>query len=251
MKITILGSGTSIPHSRRAPPGFVVDLQETLALVDPGAGSLHRMAQVGFQLDRLGWVLATHFHLDHTGDLAPLLFALRNSQFDGAPPLTLVGPPGLVDHLRALQRVYGDWVRLPPGRLRFEEVLQGEVALPGCRLQVFPVRHADPSIGMRFTGGDGRIFAYSGDTDYCPELVELSREADLALFEASFPGPLKVDGHLTPELAGRAAREAGVRRLILTHLYPVCDEFDLLAELRLSGYTGPSEIAFDGMRIEV
>ena len=58
-------------------------------------------------------------------------------------------------------------------------------------------------------------------------------------------------GHLTPQLAGKAAREAGVRQLIITHLYPICDDYDLLSEIRTSGYEGPAEVAYDGMKIEL
>ena len=78
MKITILGSGTSIPHPHRASPGLAVELPEGVALIDPSPGSIHRMVGHGLSFPALRWVLFTHFHPDHTGDLVPILFAMCN-----------------------------------------------------------------------------------------------------------------------------------------------------------------------------
>ncbi|MEE9258834.1 MAG: hypothetical protein V3U37_04775, partial [Nitrospinaceae bacterium] len=43
------------------------------------------------------------------------------------------------------------------------------------------------------------------------------------VLESAFPEDLKVDGHLTPKLAGKLAREANCKTLCLTHFYPPCD----------------------------
>ena len=80
-------------------------------------------------------------------------------------------------------------------------------------------------------------------------MIELSQDADAALIEAAQPSELKLEGHLTPQLAGKIARKASAKRLIITHLYPVCDDYDLLSEIRSSGYQGQAEIAEDGMKI--
>jgi ribonuclease BN (tRNA processing enzyme) len=251
MKVTILGSGTGIPHPHRASPGLVVELGDATALVDPSSGSLHRMVCAGLPLERLRWVVISHFHPDHTAEIVPLLFALRNPKFASAGPFCLIGPPGLRDHYRSLEEVYGDWVRLSPGRLSFQETLDGEVSLSGCLLRTAPVDHVAPSLGMRFVDARGGVLTYSGDSDYCPRLVDLARDADVAILEASHPRVLKVPGHLDPELAGRVAVEAGVKRLVITHMYPSCDDHDLLAEVRQSGFDGEADVAFDGMRITI
>jgi len=72
--------------------------------------------------------------------------------------------------------------------------------------------------------------AYSGDTDYCSGVVELASEADLLILECSFPNEHQVTSHLTPSLAGQIAAELGCRRLVLTHLYPICDDYDILGQ---------------------
>ena len=248
MRITILGSGTSIPHPQRASPGLVIRWDETTILVDPSSGSLHRAERYGTSTKSIDYVFLSHFHPDHTGDIAPLLFALRNSEYFKAQPLTLLGPSGLREFHRGLLDFYGDWIRLEPGRLEIQEINDCQ-QLDGGSVRSFPVVHTNNSLGFQFTDSKGKVFAYSGDTDYCPGLIELARGADAALIEASQPSSLKIEGHLTPQLAGKVAREAGVRRLIITHLYPVCDDYDLLSEIRSSGYEGPADVAFDGMKL--
>ena len=249
MHITVLGSGTSIPHPQRASPGLAIRLDGTTILVDPSSGSLHRAERYGIETKSIDYVFISHFHPDHTGDIAPLLFALKNSDYFKAKKLTLLGPPGLKEFHRGLLNFYGNWIRLEPGRLKIQEIGDDQLEFGNWSVRAFPVLHTENSVGYRFADSKGRIIAYSGDSDYCAELVELARNADTALIEAAQPSQLKVRGHLTPQLAGKVAREAGVRRLIITHLYPVCDDYDLLSEIRTSGYEGPADIAHDGMQI--
>ena len=251
MHITILGSGTSIPHPRRASPGLVIRLDGTTILVDPSSGSLHRAERYGTKTKSIDYVFISHFHPDHTGDIAPLLFALKNSEYFKARKLTFIGPAGLKEFHRGLLDFYGNWIRLEPGRLEVQEIGDDQLEIGSWSVRSLPVVHTENSVGYRFTDSRGKVFTYSGDTDYCPQLIELARNADTALIEAAQPSPLKVEGHLTPQLAGKVAREAGLRRLIITHLYPVCDAYDLLSEIRSSGYEGPADIAHDGMKIEL
>lgn len=251
MQITILGSGTSIPHPQRASPGLVIHFHKTTLLIDPSSGSLHRAERYGTGVKDIDYVLFSHFHPDHTGDLGPFLFALKNSEYFGSKKLTLMGPPGLRELHRGLLDFYGTYIRLENERLTLREIWDDELKFPEWSVRSLPVPHTENSVGYRFTDSQGKVLAYSGDTDYSRALVELARDADVALIEAAQPSDLKVDGHLTPALAGQIAREAGCKRLIITHLYPVCDDYDLLSEIRTSKYEGPAEIASDGMKIEL
>ncbi len=55
---------------------------------------------------------------------------------------------------------------------------------------------------------------------------------------------MKVPGHLTPSLAGRIATQAGVKKLVLTHFYPECEQVDIAKQCRKT-YQGPLELAED------
>jgi ribonuclease BN (tRNA processing enzyme) len=110
--------------------------------------------------------------------------------------------------------------------------------------------HNEESIGYRFNSPDGCSVVYSGDTDYTEHLIELSKDADLLICESALPDSMRVQGHLTPSLAGKIAAESGVKKLVLTHFYPECDHVDVAQQCRKT-YDGPLVLAEDLMRSEV
>jgi ribonuclease BN (tRNA processing enzyme) len=73
----------------------------------------------------------------------------------------------------------------------------------------------------------GRVLAYSGDSQFCPALVDLCRQADTAVLDCSFPSNRPGPGHMHAGDCGRIARDAEIGRLILSHFYPVAEQFDV------------------------
>ncbi len=78
----------------------------------------------------------------------------------------------------------------------------------------------------------GVRIAYCTDTSPCPAAIELARDADVLIHEATYPsGDEKLAherGHSTAGDAARCALEAGAKKLVLTHLsqkYPRPDIF--------------------------
>jgi ribonuclease BN (tRNA processing enzyme) len=255
--ITILGSGTGVPWRGRAGPGWVLQLEAPDAdavLVDPSAGSIQRMAERGIPLERLSHVLFSHYHPDHTGDLVPLLFALRNPRYLLQPrALALIGPRGLHKLLRELRGVYGQWVE-PHERLTALELGGAEGAtfasVGPLEVTAHPVVHTESSVAYRFAGRGGSTFAYSGDSDRCDGLVDAARNADLLLIECAYPEGEKHAGHLIPSEVGRIAEAAGARRVVLLHLYPECHGRDLIGPCR-EYFRGEVLLAEDGMVLPV
>ena len=123
------------------------------------------------------------------------------------------------------------------------------LSVAGFDLSWAPVEHRPESIAYRVER-DGRAFVYTGDTEYTESVVELARGAHTVLIECSFPDDAPVPTHLTPSGVARIASEAGVERVILTHVYPAAQELDLVS-LVGRGYGGEVVVASDGMRFEV
>lgn len=251
MECVVLGSGTAIPHPRRGSAGNLVRTSGLTLLVDAGTGTLQKLAVLGVSLAGLDAVALTHFHLDHTAELAPLLFALRNPGIGRTRALTLLGAPGVREFHRRLHRLYGTWIEPGGYPLRIEEISRRPASLGPLVLSAFPVAHAPESVAFRIEdAGTGKILAISGDTDVCEGLVDAARGADVAVFECSFPEGRKVEGHLTPGEAGRIASRAAVRRLVLTHFYPECEGEDLVGPCRRT-FSGEILLAEDLMRVLV
>jgi ribonuclease BN (tRNA processing enzyme) len=123
------------------------------------------------------------------------------------------------------------------------------IELEGCRLSWAPAEHRSESIAYRLDAEDG-AFVYTGDTEYSPSVVELARGADTLLIECSFPDEAPVAGHLTPSGVARIASEAGIRRVLLTHIYPAAEAQDLVTEVG-RGFDGAVVVAEDGLEFEV
>ncbi len=218
-------------------------------MIDMGSGSLQRMLQVGVGYADPDILLFTHIHPDHVADFVPFLFACKYSLAPRTKELYVLGGKGFRAYYEGLREVYGHWVKAEGFRLHLQEVIYGKRNVAGVNITTFPLEHTRQSVGYRIEEG-GKVLAYSGDTDYCPELVELGRGADLLVLECSFPDDRKIKGHLTPSWAGRVAREAGAKRLLLTHLYPPCDEVDILGPCH-EEFDGEVMVAEDLMTVEV
>ena len=123
------------------------------------------------------------------------------------------------------------------------------IELDGCRLSWSPAEHRHESIAYRLDT-EGGEFVYTGDTEYSESVVELARGADTLLIECAFPDHAPVPGHLTPSGVASMASEAGVRRVVLTHIFPATDLLDLVAEVG-KGFDGEIIIAEDGLTLEI
>ena len=249
MELIILGSGTGIPSLRRGSPGSLLRLGNERVLIDGGSGTLPRLLRAGTRVTQLTRVLYTHFHPDHTGDLIPLLFALRNSDYRRDGPLPLAGPRGLQALVEELQAAYRELVRWGPEDATITELDEGERPFAGARLAARRVEHTPASLAYRVES-EGRVLVLSGDSGPCEAIVALAKDADCLVLECSYPDGLGVAGHLTPSECGEIAARAGARRLVLTHFYPACDAVDLLTPCQKQ-FGGEVGVAEDGMRIVV
>ena len=248
MRLTVLGCSGTYPGPDSPCSGYLVEHDGFRLVLDLGPGALGPMQRAIGLLD-VDAVYVSHLHADHCTDLVGMSYARRYHP-DGTPPLLPVyGPAGLAD------RLCGVFEAPPPDRLQqvydFREVPVGQQQIGPFTVTTARMNHPVECHGIRVESG-GRALAYSGDTARTSRLVDLARDADAFLCEASWPEAPDLPGglHLTGREAGEHAAQAGAKRLLLTHLLPWVDPAVMEAEAR-EAYGGPLELVRSGAAYEV
>jgi ribonuclease BN (tRNA processing enzyme) len=252
MELITVGTGTVAPSATRTSPCHWVSRGRLKILLDCGPGALHRLAQFGLPWHEVTHVVLSHFHPDHWAELPMLVYALKYTTTPPRQePFVILGPPGVVRLVKALAEGYGPWLLdpgFPIGILDVRDTepfpLDGDVSLETCR-----VPHTPESVAIGLTGPEGRL-VYTGDTGPSRELARWAAGCDLLLAECSLPEAMAIDSHLTPLRAGELAREAGAKRLVLTHFYPPVETSDPAREAG-TRFQGPVTAAKDGDRFKI
>jgi ribonuclease BN (tRNA processing enzyme) len=234
-----------------------IEIRDWNAVLDLGNGGLAPLLRYVKPID-LDAVYLSHLHPDHCADLSGLYVHLKYHPIYGSATtgklkhLPILGPSSVAERVEeACGIADGASMRGPfdfqPGvsaRHRSVGPMFGHALRGRHTVESYVLRVSGPS-SLPEKRGQFASMAYSGDTDSCPELVEVARDVDLFLCEAAF-----VEGrddalrgiHLTGKRAGQAAQEAGARKLLLTHIPDWNDPQVTLAEARTE-YSGVVELA--------
>jgi len=246
VKLTVLGKYSPFPPAGGAGPGYWVQFCDELkpgegvdgvtqplgVLLDCGPGVLARFQETVGPLGLISHVILSHLHFDHTSDFHSLRYAASpDRRYKDLPQHVTVYAPAVPEKEASL--------------LSYKQSVDAQVVEGGKRIELgrgdgavsitfFPGEHPIPCYAVRIEGQGGTI-VYSGDSRPCESLVEAARGADLFLCEASAiedDAAFAAAGHLTARQAGEVAKRAGVKRLLLTHLWPLYDEDVLLEQCR-------------------
>ncbi len=252
IEVIILGSGTCVPSLRRAGPAACLRTSGTTLLIDSASGTMRQLLKAGINYDQVDYILYTHRHPDHIGELISYVFATKYAPgFSRKGPVTILAATGFKAFYSTLKEAFGQWLALPEDKVLMEELpveTRAAVQIPPIVIRSAPTRHTPHSLAYRIESDSGLSVVFSGDTDFSENLIDLARGADLLVCECAAPEGMKVEGHLTPSEAGRTAARAGVKQLLLTHFYPECDKHDILTPCR-NEYDGPVILAEDLMRL--
>ena len=273
MKLRLIPLGTSAgrPTLQRGASALAVAAEGSWVLCDCGEGAQLAAQRAGLSLSRLDAVLITHLHGDHFNGLPGLLGTLG---LEGRQrPLTVAGPPGLIELWRHLAAAWSLGIGEMEGRGVEQQGAGGQVEVDGFRVESRALTHRVPTYGYRLAlpdrpgsidaaaaeaagvprgplfadlkagrpvrapGGNlvhpqglvgpaqrGASVAYALDTVPCPAAVELGRDVDVLVHEATYEdaraGLAHQRGHSTGLEAARIAAEASARMLLLTHFSP-------------------------------
>jgi ribonuclease BN (tRNA processing enzyme) len=244
MQLRFVGCGDAFGSGGRSNTCFHVTGEGVNFLIDCGASSLPALKRLGIARDAIDLILITHFHGDH---FAGLPFLLLDAQFSRRTrPLVIAGPEGI--EMRLTQVMEALFEHSSKTQQRFElsvVALKPEQAenFGAINVTPFPVVHGEsggPFLGYRIAA-EGRIIAYSADTEWTETLVPLARDADLFIAEAYYYDKV-VKNHLSLTTLEAHLDEIRPKRLVLTHMSD-----DMLGRLHMLGHTA----AHDGMIVEL
>ena len=244
MQLQFIGCGDAFGSGGRQNTCFHVTGDRANFLIDCGATSLPALKRLGIARDAIDLILITHFHGDH---FAGLPFLLLDAQFSRRNrPLVIAGPQGIETRLAQVMEALFEHSSKTRPKFELSVVAlkaEGKVSFGAVDVTPFPVVHGEsggPFLAYRVET-EGRVIAYSADTEWTETLIPLGRDADLFIAEAYYYDRV-VKNHLNLMTLEAHLAEIRPKRLVLTHMSD-----DMLGRVDTLDYTAAS----DGMVVEL
>src|SRR5713226_9547727 len=238
-------------------------------------GAFLRIGELRLDLEKVNTVLLTHLHIDHSADL-PAFFNARALTSDGPIAYRVFGPDG--SGLFPKTSRFIDLLVGPDGAFAYQKTFGARESFTvrdlaitldsprtkimdddGLIVEEIATHHGDcPSVAYRISY-KGVVVVFSGDMDASalPNLIQLAKNADLLIFNCAVldpPGsPSQLYNlHTPPRKIGQAARDSGVKSLLLSHLAPdVEGQQDAVRKSIRASFAGPVAFATDRLRLPV
>lgn len=216
MKLTALGVRGGYPTRDAGTTSYLLQSEFGFnLLLDCGSRAVTELEHE-LQPTQLDAVLISHYHEDHIADLGVLrqyrqLWPLGEEGWDGM----LLPIYGHNENPYEFEKLTLDGVS--EGRAIDTE---NEMKIGPFDVTFLKTVHPITCYAMRiFERRTGQVLVYTGDTGYFSELVNFSKKSDLLLADVYFfKNKAKMPNHLSSVEAGQIAREANVKKLVLTHL---------------------------------
>lgn len=236
MKVTILGCSGGFPAPGGATTGYLVRFAGKNILVDCGSGVLSNLFRY-IPVNQIDAIIFTHLHADHMSDIFVLKYALQMNKQNGMDirPIPVFAPTTPEGTFQQLQND----ANLVAGHVNASTVLP----LFGATATFYRTTHPVECYGVRIEH-EGKIFSFTGDAVYGPELLPLLNDADLAILDSGALEKARkpIMLHLTPTECFRLYRESRMKKVVLSHLIPYYSISEIQEEADSCG-TWPYEIA--------
>lgn len=263
MKLVFLGTGVPVPNPQRMSSSILIEVGASKILFDCGYGACRRLLEAGYRISDVDHLFFTHHHSDHNMDFAYL--AISSWRQGRWHELMVFGPRGtrafcdallkaaFAPDIRWRKTIWKKGVR-EDVLVRVQEIDEGEI-VSGKDWKVTALGVPHPPVPCAFAyriAAAGKSVVLSGDTIYHPPLARFARGADLLVHEVMTPeeDSRSHTGHTGPEDVGKIARDAGVPKVVLTHLRSSEDPERLRREVS-TNYQGEILIAEDLLSLEL
>lgn len=232
LQLQVLGSVSPYSKGNNNCPGYLVSSNKAKVLLDCGNG-VTRYLDMQEDLENLS-IIISHFHKDHYGDLASIAYAsfvyhnlglLKNKvrvyipKKDDSTSLDY-------DFITNISEAYLEFIKYDENSIIDIEDLKFSFSVNPHQVKTYSVR----------VDSNGKSITYSADTGFINNTVsKLAINTDILLCEASFLSNQIRNGnyHLYAAEAGKIAKSANAKLLLLTHTYPECKKEDYVSEASL------------------
>ncbi len=247
MRLTILGSSGGYSGPNNPTSGFLLEAGGARLWIDAGHGTFSALQRVA-DYTGIDAVLVSHVHADHCVDLYALNIALRFHE-QGVLRKPLYCPLEVWEKVPLL---LGDSAESFRQTFDFHPIAAGEsIEVAGVRASFLRTDHPNYCLAMRLETDEG-ILTYSADTGPGADLAGFAGGSDLLLCEATYQeGLVGAPVHLTARQAAETALRAGVRDLVLTHVWPAFDPRRSVEEARVAAGDVRMEWAAPGSAFDV
>jgi ribonuclease BN (tRNA processing enzyme) len=248
MEIIILGSGTFIPDLKRHCSSYLLKSENNLAAFDFGRGAIDGLLRARINLYNLDNIFISHMHGDHSAELISFILFIKYSHEKNRlkKVYKIYGPRGIKKKIMLMLKIF-EMSKKNMERFKIIELKHGKsIHLGKLNVKCFDVKHEGHSLAFRIEEGN-KVLCYSGDSSYCKNLIKACKNADIAILDSTLPEKWRVPTHMTGEEAGRLAREAGVKKLVLTHIAKFYFKYAIYDAQK--HYRGPIILAKDMMKI--
>jgi ribonuclease BN (tRNA processing enzyme) len=273
VKIQMLGTRGPEFLDDRASTGYLIWLDnKARVIIDTGPGTVQRFKQSSARYEDIKLILFTHFHVDHSADFPAYVkggFFTEKSE-----DLEIIGPSGtdfIASADQFVKRILGEKTGAYPYlshyldpksqsayKIRVRTVPWSYQNLDiktiydkgNIVVKTVPVHHGPfPALGYRIETA-GCVISFTGDmSGRLRAMPDLASGSDILVAHNAIPENatgIPALLHMKPSYIGKMAKEAGVKKVLLTHLMErsINVQGDTMRLIRQS-YGGPLEFPQD------